>query len=354
MAKVIDELLIAVGVKNNEKEFKQVQDGFDSIKSSALQLGATIAGGLSFDAITGEIIRAGKEWDAFAKDVRAFDLEGAFTQKFDYVVESQGGGDTEGADFQKMIQQTKGGIRTGDLGFTEELSKVTGMDWVSVVKNNDVDEVISIMNEQISKMSKAQQQAALNVIGGGTGIRNALMLKPEDFKAGLEGAKRLGLILEENQTTAENFTQSITDMNMALAASSQDDYALALEVATGGMTNLADMAVTKRTLGGDGKEQTLYDQFIAAAGGGEMKATIATQSLKYVLEAQDYISDMLTSDKSKPQAGSTGGKSTVVNQTVNVSIDAKGMNPDQLADAIDKRLNYQATESVRQLSESSQ
>ena len=63
MAKVIDELLIGVSVDADEREFNEVQSGFDQIKSSALSLGAVLAGGLSIDAILGKTNELAAEWD---------------------------------------------------------------------------------------------------------------------------------------------------------------------------------------------------------------------------------------------------------------------------------------------------
>tara|TARA_B100001057_G_scaffold439975_1_gene473575 strand:+ start:505 stop:1665 length:1161 start_codon:yes stop_codon:yes gene_type:complete len=264
MAKVIDELLIGVSVDADEREFNEVQSGFDQIKSSALSLGAVLAGGLSIDAILGKTSELAAEWDGLAKETAAFEVDPILLQNLQHMSESLGGAKEDAMSLLMNLRSTQQGLQVGNLGYLEELTKITGQDVIPLFQSGDEEDILKRLINLFGDMNTQQRQAAFDVMGLTTGTRNLMQTSVEGYEAMIARSNELGNITKENTTRAENFEQAWTDAAKASDAAWQNFYGSLMEGSTESLNYVTGKLIESRKAqeGSEGFLQT----YQAAAG----------------------------------------------------------------------------------------
>lgn len=350
MARVIDELLIGISVDADEKEFNEVQSGFDQIKSAALSLGATIAGGLSLDSIIGKTNELAAEWDELAKETMGYEIDPMLLQNLQYMSESLGGAKEDAMGLLLNLRSTQQGLQVGNLGYLEELTKVTGRDVIPLFQTGDEEDILKNLISLFSDMNTQQRQAAFDVMGFTTGTRNLMQAGVEGYEAMVERSEHLGNITKDNTTAAENLQQAYTDAAKASDAAWQDFYGNLMKGSTSTLNAITEGLVSYREM---------LPELQEAHEKQKIEAGPVTQALMPL--GASFISELLFggSEEAKQKA-----QETVNNQTTNsssrsvnynqVTINANGMSQSQVEGVVYKVINGAATQTEQDLKVNSQ
>ncbi|AUR88359.1 hypothetical protein NVP1112O_41 [Vibrio phage 1.112.O._10N.286.46.B11] len=351
MAKVIDELLIGVSVDADEREFNEVQSGFDQIKSSALSLGAAIAGGLSIDAILGKTNELAAEWDGLAKTTQAFEIDPILLQNLQHVSESLGGSKDDALGLLTNLRSVAKGLEYGNLGYLEELTKITGKDVISLFKGDEEDILKNLLN-LFSEMNTSDRQAAFGKMGLGVGEMNLLQKSVEQYDALLERSEYLGNITKENTTRAENLQQAYTDAAKASDAAWQDFYGNLMEGSTQSLNYITDKLVEARKAqeGSEGFFQTYQ------TAGGEVAQSVASDLYGRFMDfagPDDWRTNPMLSRDAMQQTTNSSSSRSVVNHN-NITIQASGLTEKQMEGVVYKVINGAANQTEQDLKVNSQ
>lgn len=375
MAKVIDELLIGVSVDADEKEFNEVQSGFDQIKSSALSLGAAIAGGLSIDALLGKTNELAAEWDGLAKETMAFEIDPILLQNLQHMSESLGGAKEDAMGLLLNLRSTQQGLQIGNLGYLEELTKITGQDVIPLFQSGDEEDILKRLIGLFGDMNTEQRQAAFDVMGFTTGTRNLMQTSVEGYEAMIARSNELGNITKENTTRAENLQQAYTDAAKASDAAWQDFYGNLMEGSTTSLNYITNKLVEARKAqeGSEGFFQTYQ-----AAAGDVVESSIGDLlgGLFDKIAPEDWRSNPMFSKEALESAPSGEGvigtgvsdqyrddfmsrsakmlnSSSVVNHN-NITIQASGLTEKQMEGVVYKVINGAANQTEQDLKVNSQ
>lgn len=356
MAKVIDELLIGVSVDANEKEFNEVQSGFDQIKSSALSLGAALAGGLSIDAIMGKTNELAAEWDELAKTTQAYEVDPILLQNLQHMSESLGGAKEDALGLLLNLRATQQGLQIGNLGYLEELTKITGRDVISLFQTGDEEDILKNMIALFSDMSTSQRQAAFDVMGFTTGTRKLMMEGVDGYNSLIERSEYLGNITKENTTRAENLQQAYTDAAKASDAAWQDFYGNLMEGSTKSLNYITDKLVELR------KSQEGTEGFFNAyqEAGGDLFRSVFGDIYSGVMDRigpddwrENPMFSMSALEGSSVNNNTTSSSKSSVNYN-SITIQAGGMSEKQVEGVVYKVINGAATQTEQDLKVNSQ
>lgn len=351
MAKVIDELLIGVSVDADEKEFNEVQSGFDQIKSSALSLGAAIAGGLSLDALIGKTNELAAEWDELAKDTMAYEIDPTLLQNLQHMSESLGGAKEDAMELLLNLRSTQQGLQIGNLGYLEELTKITGRDVISIFQSGDEEDVLRNLISLFSEMDTKTRQAAFDAMGFATGTRNLMKAGVEGYEAMIERSEHLGNITKENTTRAENLQQAYTDAAKASDAAWQDFYGNLMEGSTKSLNYITEKLVEARKAqeGEEGFFRTYQE-----SGGEVFQSTLGDiySSVMDRIGPEDWRSNPMFSKSALEgvtnQNSTTSNSKSSVNYN-NITIQAGGMSEKQVEKVVYKVISGAATQTEQDL-----
>lgn len=354
MAKVIDELLIAIGMEPDEKGFNAIQSGFDQIKSSALALGATLAGGLSLDALIGKTNELSVEWDKLAKETMGFEIDPILLQNLQYMSESLGGSKEDAMALLLNLRQTQQGLQIGNLGYLEELQKVLGGDYdvISLFSGDkSEEEILKSLVALFSDMNSQTRQAAFDVMGFTTGTRNLMQAGVEGYEQIIARSEQLGNITKESTTAAENLQQAYTDAAKASDAAFQNFFKNMMEQSTEALTTITDGLITYRKTTED--IRSFFDE---KAQGEDIKKVLEfNQQANFENfsfgEMFDYLGSLVGGDTTN---NTTQNKRTNTINNNRVYINGATMSQKEMEEMVYRIMNNAATQTEQDLQVNSQ
>lgn len=366
MAKVIDELLIGISIDEDERSFREAQGGFDQIKSSAMALGAVIAGGLSLDAIIGKTNELAAEWDGLAKETMALELDPMLVQNLQHISESLGGAKEDAVGLLLNLRSVQQGLKIGDLGYLEELTKITGVDAVSLFQDGDEEDALKRLIGLFGEMNTANRQAAFDVMGLTTGTRNLLQGSVDNYDELIKRSEYLGNITTENTTKAERLQQAYTDAAKSSDAAWQDFYGSLMTGAAESLEYITERLVDIRDIP---DQESGFRNFQRS--GGETLSTITSDVTGWIFDKiapEDWRTNPMWSKdalESQPkgyfkpsqldntpasQSTSSMKSSTTNYNTININ----GGNPAEVRKVVEQVISGQANQSEQDLKVNSQ
>ena len=355
MAKVIDELLIGVGIDINDKDFNKVTSSFDQIKSAALKMGTAISGGLALNNILGQMERFSVEWDELAKTTQAYEIDANFLQNLDYISESLGGTKDDAFSLLMNIRGIQQGLKVGDLGYLEDLTRVTGIDVFSIFQKGDEKEVIESLISLFSGMSKETRQASFDVMGLQTGMRNMMKSGVDAYNSMIERAEYLGNVTEENTKKAERLQQAYTDATKAFTAETQSIFGGVMDVKSEALEYSTERIIRSGEVTDSPIDRLLYLFTSIAEYPSKLifndKPFDRDEYIKKSLESQSKQGDQ-TSQFGSFDASTSSSKSSVNYNSI--TIQAGGMSEKQVEGVVYKVINGAATQTEQDLKVNSQ
>jgi hypothetical protein len=160
---VISEFLVALGLDGSdfEKGIKKAENDLGFFRSTALQVGASVASAFSLKSLTFDFSKQNRELDQMAKKLgltrdQVYGLDMAF-QAF-------GASEGESISVLEGLAQTMAGFQKGDIGNIGELAKI-GINADSIVNAKNSYEALLSVADQAKGVSLKQRQNLASALG---------------------------------------------------------------------------------------------------------------------------------------------------------------------------------------------
>ena len=228
---VISEFLVALGLDGSdfEKGIKKAENDLGFFRSTALQVGASLASAFSLKSLTVDFSKQNRELDQMAKKLG---LTRDQVHGLDMAFQAFGASEGESVSVLEGLAQTMAGFQKGDIGNIGELAKI-GINADSIVNAKNSYEALLSVADQAKGMSLKQRQ----------NLASALGLTPQALDLITQGRNEIEYLAKEmaksRPHTAEmaqasrSFTQEWARMTNSLGGALDP---LALEVTKFGTT----------------------------------------------------------------------------------------------------------------------
>lgn len=212
MAEVVDELLVKLGLETDAKGFQQANNQFASLRSTALKLGAALAGGVGFHDLTVGVAAARDELGKWAKDAG---VSIQFADKLRHAMEKFGGTDADSRGLIDVANNLREAAKWGELAQRSFTSRGFNPQRIQQ-ENMSVEETIDFISRGLSNIKDRDER---NRIAESMGINNPFTRNMLSDYGGMQAefkrAEELGLVTEEITKNAAAFNDAVTDASRA-------------------------------------------------------------------------------------------------------------------------------------------
>lgn len=211
MAKVIDELLIAIGFDPDESGAKAVQSSFDGIRSAALQMGGAITGALSLKSITTDFAQANDAMGKFSDFMKA---DVSLVYDFARAIEHNGGAADDAFSAIERLAEIQDSLSTG-----------VGVDWmkdVAIASNGMFDpsviqrgmsfnQILSSIAGEMEGLNADQRRRTSSALGFDMGVAQTLQSR-DYLKSQLDAVRQFGTVTKGMTKVAADFNDASQDL----------------------------------------------------------------------------------------------------------------------------------------------
>ncbi|AUR93282.1 hypothetical protein NVP1186O_47 [Vibrio phage 1.186.O._10N.286.49.E3] len=208
MAQTLDSFLIGIGLDFQTDDVKKVNSGLDSVKRTAMQAGAAVAGAFGTKAVTADVANRTRGYTLLAEQIGSTanavaSLDSAYTRA--------GGGAGEIVGQLEQLKELQAGLQVGNVEWISRAA-MAGIDTGGIINEQDPTEIFRNVIGQLEGMSTNQRINAINALGlSPTAINLA-----EDGLAELDAQIQKSLdrrsISESLQKDSEIFATQWSDM----------------------------------------------------------------------------------------------------------------------------------------------
>nr|WP_232108498.1 phage tail tip lysozyme [Pseudomonas juntendi] len=206
----MEQFMIALGLKVDEKSFQQGQNAFTGLTNSALKLGAVLASKLAIDKVVGDFKSAGTELDKFNR------LTGISTQRvqaFGQALAAQGGNAQDAlGTFQKM-QDLMSSPMTGNVGWFGDVAKL-GLDPGAIIGAQDTADALLNIAKQFEHMTPLNQRLAAKALGLNEDEARVVMAGSAALEKQLETRGKLGIMTGKQVEDAARLTKATSELDL--------------------------------------------------------------------------------------------------------------------------------------------
>lgn len=209
MAERIQELFVELGLENDAKSFREAEGLFNSLRSSALQMGAALGGGLSLQQLTFGFAQSKDEMARFA------DQMGVSIQLVDemgYAAQRSGGRAQDAFGIIQQMNDLMDGVTEGDIPGLNDAA-FWGLHPTAITEAQDVADLIERIADQTAAMDNRARRNALQSLGLGSIAEHSLFTAGGDAIRGYrEEARELSQITGEMVTVSQEFLDEIAKL----------------------------------------------------------------------------------------------------------------------------------------------
>jgi hypothetical protein len=209
--KVLEQFLISLGMKVDEKSFQTADNAFGGLTRSALQLGAVLAGKLAIDKVVGDFKQAGTELNNFNK---LTGLSAQNVQMLGQAIAAQGGSAADAFSDMKKIQDLMASPITGDTGWFGDVAKL-GLNPDAIIGAQDTAEALANIAGEFEHMSALNQRLAGNALGLDDSTVRLLMRGRAEVEKQLDVRGKLGLMTEQQIEDSARLTKASSELDLA-------------------------------------------------------------------------------------------------------------------------------------------
>jgi len=211
MAEQIDSLFVRLGLEQDQQSFDQAEDSFESLKGTALQLGAVIGGGMGLKELTADFADSVNEANKLAEVYRGLgstpqfigDLRGAFRLI-----------DEDASEASDTIKQVADLIEQTKWGEIPEDAIKKGFDPTLLQNVDSAAEGINRINELAKDMEPEKARRLLSSLGfGDAQIR---LLAHTDVAQQMQRARELNPHTEKMSEDSAAFERGFNELHMAI------------------------------------------------------------------------------------------------------------------------------------------
>ena len=208
MAQTLDTFLIGVGLDFQTDDVKKVNSGLDSVKRTAMQAGAAVAGAFGTKAVTADVANRTRGYTLLAEQIgttanAVASLESAYTRA--------GGGAGEIVGQLEQLKELQAGLQVGNVEWISRAA-MAGIDTGGIINEQDPTAIFRNVIGQLEGMSTNQRINAINALG----LNPTAINLAEDGLAELDAQIQKSLdrrsISESLQKDSEIFATQWSDM----------------------------------------------------------------------------------------------------------------------------------------------
>ncbi|AUR94911.1 hypothetical protein NVP1199A_45 [Vibrio phage 1.199.A._10N.286.55.C10] len=208
MAQTLDSFLIGIGLDFQTDDVKKVNSGLDSVKRTAMQAGAAVAGAFGTKAVTADVANRTRGYTLLAEQIGSTanavaSLDSAYTRA--------GGGAGEIVGQLEQLKELQAGLQVGNVEWISRAA-MAGIDTGGIINEQDPTEIFRNVIGQLEGMSTNQRINAINALG----LNPTAINLAEDGLAELDAQIQKSLdrrsISESLQKDSEIFATQWSDM----------------------------------------------------------------------------------------------------------------------------------------------
>ena len=208
MATTLDGFLIGIGLDFQTDDVKKVNSGLDSVKRTAMQAGAAVAGAFGTKAVTADVANRTRGYTLLAEQIGSTanavaSLDSAYTRA--------GGGAGEIVGQLEQLKELQAGLQVGNVEWISRAA-MAGIDTGGIINEQDPTEIFRNVIGQLEGMSTNQRINAINALG----LNPTAINLAEDGLAELDAQIQKSLdrrsISESLQKDSEIFATQWSDM----------------------------------------------------------------------------------------------------------------------------------------------
>ncbi len=213
MSFTIDELLVGLRLDIDKQSFNNASSSFAGVTQAARRMAGVLGVGLGMDKLTRQFAGTNAELGRFSRNANASvqyvsGLEHAFRQ-------SGSGADEARASIGSVLDMWKE-FQVGDMG-RFNAAAMLGFDTSSLLQAKSLEEVITNISTQTSKMSATQRRGVLEALGiGGQGAQTLFSQGPNALNSYLEQAKELAPVTRDMIDASIDFEHRMNELSLAL------------------------------------------------------------------------------------------------------------------------------------------
>lgn len=208
MSQTLDTFLIGIGLDFQTDDVKKVNSGLDSVKRTAMQAGAAVAGAFGTKAVTADVANRTRGYTLLAEQIGSTansvaSLDSAYTRA--------GGGAGEVVGQLEQLKELQAGLQVGNVEWISRAA-MAGIDTGGIINEQDPTEIFRNVIGQLEGMSTNQRINAINALG----LNPTAINLAEDGLAELDAQIQKSLdrrsISESLQKDSEIFATQWSDM----------------------------------------------------------------------------------------------------------------------------------------------
>lgn len=242
MAEQIDELFVRLGLEQDRQAFKEAESSFDSLRGTALQLGAVIGAGFGLQALASDFAATVNEANDLAQTFRGLGVSAQFVDELGFAFEQVGGNSSDAA---ASIQRVADLIEATDWGeIPLDAFREAGFDPRLLEGVTSVADAYERLSEATRGMDPESARRALSALGFSDA--EVRLFRDEDLAAFMDRGAELAQVTEEMTAAAEAFRRGSSESSRALEGIQRELAAMFAEDLGEGLSDLADVMAENR------------------------------------------------------------------------------------------------------------
>ena len=208
MANTLANFLVGIGLDYDNKGAKQAVSSLDSIRRTALQAGAAVAGAFGAKALTKGLADQTRGYSLLAEQIGSTANE---LFALDRVYQRAGGGAGAIIGQLERLKELSASQLTGDLGWVESAAKA-GIDVSAILNVDDPAKIFDSIIAQLEGMSTNQRLNAINALGLDSTTINIAEDGLKNFRMRMQEAMDMRSISSQLEKDSEEFATQWFDL----------------------------------------------------------------------------------------------------------------------------------------------
>lgn len=255
MSNSIRNFVVGMGYDYDQQGEQRINSGLSSIKSTVLQLGATVAGGYGLKALTTGFADA---TDKIGKFSQVFGVLPEDIQAIGQALEHEEGSLSSFMSQLEGLENLRAGALGGDVGFLGELGKF-GIDGNVILDAENAVEAYKALADQFERVGAQQRIKGAGILG----------LDAASIRLLSQGGNSLDATIEEEKTVrllTEDMTKVAADFNDAVQRFGDHSASLTDKLSTSLLPFITDALEGASDLVGSNSDETARDLTALAIG----------------------------------------------------------------------------------------
>lgn len=212
--KVLEQFLIGLGLKVDEKSFDKGQSAFDGLSKSALQLGAVLATKLGVQKVVGDFTKAGVALDNFNK-LNGSSVENV--QRLGYALQQQGGHADDAFGAISKVQELMASGITGNVGWMGDAARF-GLDPRVVTGAESTRDAILNVADAFENLNQVQQVNAGRALGWDDAMIRLVQSGRAEIEKTFDQADKYNLLTEKQAKDANRLSAATIDLDRVFSS----------------------------------------------------------------------------------------------------------------------------------------